>query len=439
MSHEPLSMTNIPTNAPGQESRRLGKYLLLHKLGQGGMGEVWLAKDTIAEIEVALKFLPAELRDNKEEQDRLKSSFRLVEKLQHPAICRLRDLQMEPSVGFFLVMDYFDGVTLSKYRSSYVRQHGSIPTDVILKLLTPVAEALDYAHSQKIVHRDIKPANILVSRDGTEVKIIDFQLAWELRATLSRITQKQTDTSGTYPYMAPELWLGARANAASDQYALAMVAYELLDGQLPYEATDGTTWRDIVTHPQVKLPLIVGLAPHVQQALNKALGRDTELRPQSCREFTDQLSGIQGTTKRRGSDNFPPPPPLPPPPEPEEIFDVDIETDLMNYDTKPETKRRPPSDRAPQRREVGTVILSRTLQWSGCLSRFQIYVDGKFKASLWTGCQQEMELPEGRHTIEVRCAWLSSKLVVDVKPRQEIRLHTLFHWTCFWIKLEECF
>jgi len=269
--------------------RTLGKYELLRPLGRGGMGEVWLARDTVADVEVALKMLPPELRHNEEAQQQVRVSYQRVYKLAHPNICGVKDLVLDPGAGYFLVMDYFDGITLSKYRSLYVVKHGNFPVVEVVRLLMPVAEALDHAHGMGLAHRDIKPTNILVSTDGAAVRLIDFQLAAEIRATVSRVTKLQFDTSGTYPYQAPEQFRGQRATAASDQYALAMTAYELLAGELPFEATGLEMWKAIVTDPTTTYPTIAEISNHAFTVLTKSLSVEPKQRYPTCRGFVTTL------------------------------------------------------------------------------------------------------------------------------------------------------
>jgi formylglycine-generating enzyme required for sulfatase activity/serine/threonine protein kinase len=275
----------------GAGRRQLGKYELIRLLGRGGMGEVWLALDTVAHVEVALKMLPPELRYNNEAQEQIRVSYQRVYRLAHSNICGVRDLVLDPGAGFFLVMDFFDGMTLSKYRTRHITQHGSFPAAEVARLLIPVAEALDHAHQQGIAHRDIKPSNILASDDGRRVRVIDFQLAAEIRATASRLTNLAVDTVGTYPYMAPEQLRGKRANAASDQYSLAMTAYELLAGEFPYEVAGMELWKSIVTDPETEIPEIPGVERHVLAALQRSLSLDPLQRMSSCLEFILALTG----------------------------------------------------------------------------------------------------------------------------------------------------
>ena len=277
------------TGSSLRSKRQLGKYELLRPLGRGGMGEVWLALDTVAGVEVAIKLLPPELRYNEEAQEQIRESYRRVHKLWHPNICAVKDLVLDSGAGFFLVMDYFDGITLSKYRSQYVGKHGTFPASEVVKLLTPVAMALDHAHSVGLAHRDIKPANILVSRDGEEVRLIDFQLAAEIRSTVSHYSNFQVDTSGTYPYMAPEQVHGQRANAQSDQYALAMVAYELFAGQLPFDAVSWDQWSSLVNNENVAIPHIDSVTEDAQAGLGRGLSRNPKHRPANCAALVSSL------------------------------------------------------------------------------------------------------------------------------------------------------
>lgn len=133
-----------PAEEPKSTDPVVGKYRLIRTLGSGGMGQVWLARDTVADIDVALKVLPEAFRSNPAEQERLKRSFQMVQALPpHKSICQLRDLQHDPDLGYYLVMEYIDGITLSKYRYEYERQHGSFPLSELVRVLDMVADALD--------------------------------------------------------------------------------------------------------------------------------------------------------------------------------------------------------------------------------------------------------------------------------------------------------
>jgi formylglycine-generating enzyme required for sulfatase activity len=267
----------------------IGNFQLQSLLGRGGMGEVWKAWDTKAERPVVLKLVPRELQRAVEEMARVRDTFRRVHALQHEHICPLYLLDEDPRFGWYLVMKFIDGQTLSSYRATYAALHGSFPVEQVVKVLGPVAEALDYAHGHKVIHRDIKPQNILVEGDADDVQVVDFGLAAEIRTTVSRYTQVQMETSGTRPYMAPEQWKGQIQDARTDQFALAVVAYELLAGHLPFESPDFDILRTCVLNDP---PEGIEDQPEpVNRALLVGLGKRRQERFGSCVELVRAIEG----------------------------------------------------------------------------------------------------------------------------------------------------
>ena len=272
------------------------KYRLIEKIGQGGMGVVWSAEDTIAERKVVLKFVPSELKNFESAVAQLKKSFQKIHELQHPHICPVYTLEEEFSLGYYHTMKWLDGETLDKYVIRTVGRENPLPLGETLRILQPVASALDYAHGRhgkRIVHRDIKPSNIFIELDGEkllrDVQVIDFGLASEIRSSLTRVSQIRFDTSGTRPYMAPEQWRGHPQSGQTDQYALAVVAYELLAGYLPFNCDDLETLRLAVLQDTPEP--IRNLSDVVNAALLRALAKDKEDRFASCVEFVKALGG----------------------------------------------------------------------------------------------------------------------------------------------------
>ena len=162
-----------------------GRYRVVRQLGQGGMGSVWLAEDTKLDgFKVAIKMLPSVLVNNKRAYAQVKSEALVSLKLSHPNIATVRAFEEEGG-NQFLVMDYIDGQTLD----DYLAEKGKLTEEETVKLLKPVAAALDYAHTQGVVHRDVKPGNVMIRKDGTPF-VLDFGIAREIQETMTRVTGK---------------------------------------------------------------------------------------------------------------------------------------------------------------------------------------------------------------------------------------------------------
>ena len=235
------------TFTPDEESAILqpemilaGKYRIIKQIGSGAMGIVWQAYEQVADRLVALKFVPKECARFKDEMERMKKSFSKIHALNHQSICPIYSLDYDSDFGYFLVMKFLEGETLDDYRLRKDPKGNGLSLDHVLELLNPVAQALDYAHRNDVIHRDIKPSNIFLSETGKgiNVEIIDFGLADEIREGMSRVSKVTFDTSGSPAYMAPEQWKGHRQTAATDQYAFAVIVYELLAGHLPFSGSN---------------------------------------------------------------------------------------------------------------------------------------------------------------------------------------------------------
>ena len=230
---------------------RIDQYDIIRKLGGGGFGVVYLVSDTVSNVEYAIKTLHPLLKSNPEEMENLRSQFVLVSKLIHSHIAPAMLLhqanevvyasdeirkELRVSTGdYVMVMQYAPGVTLSQWRKQFPQ--GKVPVDIAMDICKQVASALDFAHSKKIIHRDIKPSNVMIETDSNGkpiARVLDFGLAAEIRSSMSRVSMDQGDTSGTRPYMAPEQWQGKAQGPATDQYALAVMFYELVSGAVPF-------------------------------------------------------------------------------------------------------------------------------------------------------------------------------------------------------------
>ena len=274
-----------------------GDYELVRQLGRGGMGVVWEAKELAADRLVALKFVPRDLQRFEAEMQRVRQTFTKVHALQHQHICPLYGLKSDLQLGHYLVMKWLTGESLDTYLMRIDPEKKGISTQQALAILKPVAAALDYAHKQKIIHRDIKPSNIfLVLRENIadiqDVQVIDFGLAGEIKASLGRVSQAAIDTSGTRLYMAPEQWRGRQQTAATDQYALAVVAYEMLAGHLPFEGGDLELLRMAIM--QDKPDSITKIPPAANGVLQKGLAKDMVDRFADCTMLVNSLAASFG-------------------------------------------------------------------------------------------------------------------------------------------------
>jgi len=296
------SIGNLDTAGGGdlQPGVQLGEYTLIEPVGRGGMGQVWKATD--GKRDVAVKVLPAEFRGNSAAVAQIDEAFRVVHALTHQHICKTLGLFNDVRNGPYLVMDFVSGITLTRYQRTFPDRR--VPFPQAMDILRRVAQALDYAHQKTIrsegrelhgvLHRDVKPDNILLVFDANqkleEVWLIDFGLAAEIRNSMTKHTNKSADTRGTRPYMAPEQCRGKRQqwDGRTDQYALAVVAYELLAGHLPFDGDDEFS----ITYSILNEPPdpILDLPDAAWSALRQGLAKEKETRHATCAALIDAIT-----------------------------------------------------------------------------------------------------------------------------------------------------
>ncbi len=211
------------TDRVGQQ---LGNYRLMHLLGRGGFAEVYLAQHLRLNMQAAIKVLHTQLADAADIQN-FHREAQTIASLIHPHIVRVLDFDVKDGVPF-LVMDYAPNGSLRRQHPRGV----SLPLPTIVSYVKQVADALQYAHDQKLIHRDVKPENMLLGRQN-DVLLSDFGTAIIAQSSRSQGTQ---DMEGTIAYMAPEQ-IQAHPRPASDQYALGVVVYEWLCGQYPFQGS----------------------------------------------------------------------------------------------------------------------------------------------------------------------------------------------------------
>jgi ABC-type transport system substrate-binding protein/serine/threonine protein kinase len=260
--------------------QQLGNYRLVKMLGQGGYAEVYLGQHVRFKQQAAIKVLHAHLSD--QEAEHFQQEAETIATLAHPGIIRVLDFDVQESIPF-LVIDFAPGGTL---RRRYPK--GSlVPLPIILSSVKQVADALQYAHEQKFIHRDVKPENMLLGR-RQEVLLSDFGIATIAHST-SSVGVGTEGASGTLTYMAPEQIEG-HPRPASDQYALAVVVYEWLCGERPFEGSVSEVMAQHLSVPPVPLrERLPEISQEVEQVVLRALAKDPKARFASVSDFSAAL------------------------------------------------------------------------------------------------------------------------------------------------------
>ncbi|SRR5579883_206619 len=258
--------------------QQLGSYRLLRLLGKGGFAEVYLGEHVYLKSQVAIKLLHASL--NTEEIETFQEEALTVARLAHPHIVRVLDFAIQDETPY-LVMEYAPGGTLRARHS----KGAQLPLDTVLIYARQVAEALDYAHQQRLIHRDVKPENMLLNA-REEVVLSDFGIA-----TLAHSSRSQSaeEVVGTAAYMAPEQFLG-KPRPASDQYALGIVVYEWLAGSRPFQGSFlEISGQHLHAPPPPLRAQRPDLAPEAEAVVLRALAKDPHGRFPNVLAFANAL------------------------------------------------------------------------------------------------------------------------------------------------------
>jgi serine/threonine-protein kinase len=264
-----------------EPGRAIGGYEIVGLVGTGGMGAVYKAYQRALARYVAIKIISSRAAEEPGFKERFVTEGQAVARLRHPNIVTAFDFAEDGGVAY-LVSEFVDGGTLAD-------QVGSpLPLDYVIRILGPLAGALDYAHSRGVLHRDVKPTNVLIQRDGTPV-LTDFGLA-RILGPASGMSQTNAPL-GTLEYMSPEAASGNEIGPAADQYALGVIAYEMLTAKTPFggETPIAVLLAQISKKPPAASDRGVTLAPRVEDALLRALAKDPKDRYASVSEFIRAL------------------------------------------------------------------------------------------------------------------------------------------------------
>ena len=272
------------------------------------MGVVYHAIDPNIGRPVAIKTIQLGEKRTAEEQERLRERLfreaRSAGILSHPGIVTIYDVEQQDDLAY-IAMEYVDGPTVDQW----LTEQRSVPPEWMFSILAQTANALDYAHQKGIVHRDIKPANIMIAADGT-AKITDFGIA---KITASEQFTMTGSIVGTPHYMSPEQVQGLAVDGRSDQFSLAVIAFEMLTGEKPYTGEHLTTvvYKIVAEDPVPPHRLNPTLSGPIDAVVRRGLAKKPEGRYRTCREFADALEKACAATKgwrampRGGSANAP--------------------------------------------------------------------------------------------------------------------------------------
>ena len=263
-------------------------YSIVERLGEGGMGVVYRARDLTLHRDVALKFLNIDVLDDRLAREKILQEARAISALNHPNICTIYEVG-EAEGRPYLAMEYLEGHPLNQEIAS-----GGLSPEVLLRYGIQLADALGHAHERSIVHRDFKPGNVIVTSSG-RVKVLDFGLSQRIETKVSEHTTQSEGTrgaqhpvTGTLPYSAPELLRGQDADARSDIWALGIVLYELAAGRRPFRG--GTlyelSWAILRETPS---PISPPLPSVLQSVIDKCLDKDPSQRYHSGGEVRAAL------------------------------------------------------------------------------------------------------------------------------------------------------
>jgi len=284
------------------------KYKIIKLIGEGGMGAVYVGEQALGahSRKVAIKTLHAHLSRDEQVRDRFQREVGTLATLEHPNTVQVFDFGTSPDGVLYIVMEFVQGRSIA----AILEKEGPISPARVEKILAQICGSLAEAHGKGIIHRDLKPDNIvLTERAGQKdfVKVLDFGIAkrsGEADRNEKKLTQ-QGMVLGTPPYMSPEQFTGQQLDARSDEYSLAIMAYEMLTGTLPFDAKTAWEWATLHMTAAPKAieatPNGAALPEAMRGAIMRALAKDKEQRFESITEFHERFAGKIGPSSRESA------------------------------------------------------------------------------------------------------------------------------------------
>ncbi|MFI0222514.1 protein kinase domain-containing protein [Streptomyces lydicus] len=275
-----------------------GRYQLRDLLGAGGMASVHLAHDTVLDRDVAIKTLHTELGREQAFRERFRREAQSVAKLTHTNIVSVFDSgedELDGGMVPYIVMEYVAGQPLRSDLDNDIAQHGAMPTEKALKITADVLAALEVSHEMGLVHRDIKPGNVMLNKRGV-VKVMDFGIARAMQSGVTSMTQTGM-VVGTPQYLSPEQALGRGVDARSDLYSVGIMLFELLTGQLPFDADSplAIAYAHVQEEPPVPSSINQSLPPAVDALVARALKKNPNERFPTAEAMRDECLRIAGS------------------------------------------------------------------------------------------------------------------------------------------------
>lgn len=298
------------------KGQQLGSYVILDRLGAGGMGEVYLAKDSRLDRTVALKVLSSDISADKRRMQRFGQEARVASSLNHPNILTIFEFGEVEGLTF-LATEFIDGETLRSYL------HKRLPLIETLDIAIQIAAALDAAHEARIVHRDIKPENVMIRRRDHVVKVLDFGLA---KVTEKRVSGDEADTEaptafktapgllmGTINYMSPEQAKTQPVDERTDIWSLGVMLFEMVTGLMPFGGpTSSHTLVQIIEKEVPAFPKTADAPPELQRIIRKAMAKNPDERYQTAKDLLVDLKSLRkqldhgpGVVAEAGTDHAP--------------------------------------------------------------------------------------------------------------------------------------
>lgn len=278
--------------------KTLGKVVIGELLARGGMAEVYLGEHGTLNRKVAIKIMRDHLDADPDNHLRFEREARVVANLRHPNIIQVFDYELVDGQPC-MIMELVQGASLGEYLKALHKRGEKLPYETIIKILSKIAEAVDYAHQQHLIHRDIKPANVLLRSasgpidpakplpEDTEPILTDFGL---VRVSDSSVQTSTGTVSGTPAYMSPEQARGDKVDYKTDLYALGVILYEMLVGAVPFDAE--STFGILMKHLNDPPPPIFGISPELQAIIDRSLSKNPEFRYNTAKELTDEFAAV---------------------------------------------------------------------------------------------------------------------------------------------------